>query len=77
MNAFGDTFFKVMINTKLLPEIRFLSHHRKNSETGKSRNEGFIVRSHHGAVETNPSRNHEVTDSIPGLDQWVKDPVLP
>ena len=31
----------------------------------------------HGAVEMNPTRNHEVVGSIPGLDQWVKDPVLP
>ena len=33
--------------------------------------------SHHGAVETNPTRNNEVVSSIPGLNQWVKDLVLP
>ena len=33
--------------------------------------------SHHGAVETNLTRNHKVAGLIPGLTQWVKDPVLP
>ena len=29
--------------------------------------------SHHGAAETNLTRNHEVVGLIPALTQWVKD----
>ena len=37
-----------------------------------------VVRSSlRGIVETNPTRNHEVAGLLPGLTQWVKDPVLP
>ena len=35
------------------------------------------VSSHHGAAEMNPTRNHEVAGSIPGLAQQVRDLVLP
>ena len=30
-----------------------------------------------GAAEMNLTRNHGVSGSIPGLTQWVKDPLLP
>ena len=36
-----------------------------------------IGSSHDGAAEMNPTRNHEVEGSIPGLAPWLKDPVLP
>ena len=40
---------------------------------------GFIKcwSSHRASAVTNPGSNHEDEGSIPGLTQWVKDPVLP
>ena len=38
--------------------------------------ESALWSSHSGAAEMNPIRNHEVSGSIPGLTQWVKDPML-
>ena len=32
--------------------------------------------SYHGSVEINLTGNHKDTGSIPGLTQWVKDPML-
>ena len=41
-----------------------------------ARKELHLASSLCGAVETNPTRNREVASLIPGLAQWVKDPVL-
>ena len=32
--------------------------------------------SRRGTVEMNPTTNHEVADPLPGLVQWIEDPVL-
>ena len=54
---------KVMIDSKEPCLIFFLNY--------------LIESSHCGAVETNPTKKNDVSDLIPGLTQWVKDPALP
>ena len=45
-----------------------MSIYKEDIDSGSSRR---------GAVETNPTRNHEVVGSIPDLAQWVKDLAWP
>ena len=47
-----------------------LLHRKGNHKKSKKRSSCC------SAAETNPTRNHEVSRSIPGLTQWVKDPAL-
>ena len=48
---------------------------KQNKKTQKNLNS--LWSSRRGTGETNPTRNHKVVGSIPGLAQGVKDPVLP
>ena len=56
-------FMLMKINAKRLLNIK--------SEKNKTHGVPIVVQ-----WLTNPTRNHEVAGSIPGLTQWVKDPAL-
>ena len=53
--------------------IHFISYF----STTKSEPLTYLWSSRCGTVEMNPTSNHEVVGLIPGLAEWVKDPVLP
>ena len=51
-------------------------HSSNNFNVMKEKEIRYFGSFRRGAVEMNPTRNHEVVGLIPGLAQWVKDPAL-
>ena len=66
-----DTKFKKEI-VKILKELK--ADMSSNADYFRKALEGIPIMAQ---WLMNPTRNHGVAGLIPGLDQWVKDPVLP
>ena len=63
--------FCIFLISQIKKHTHTHAHHTNQSKTMENKS------SHLGAAETNPTTNHEVVSSIPGLTQCVKDLALP
>ena len=66
-----------MLNKLVAKKIPVSEHKVFSTKKTKTKTKKNVAgSSHHGAEETNLTRNDEVEGSVPGLDQWVKVPTL-
>ena len=82
MNLIQDRLGNLLQSLKMSAMKRQLIKHMYVCFMSKVLQDGKIkimiyTSSSHGAAETNPTRNHEIVSSIPGLIQWVKELAWP
>ena len=76
VNRWVANWEKIFARSKSDKSLTSKIYKRLQKITKKTSKKLNAWRSHHGLVEINLTRNHEVAGLIPGLAQWVKDPVL-